>query len=106
MHESSRPSALQKFPIVVEMPILWGDLDAYGHVNNLIYLKWFEAARAIYASRVGVSVTPQQEGLGAGGFDVMQVPAPIELSREDLRRCASDKNVDRQCCSRVSGYGR
>ena len=65
MHLSSQPSSLQEFPIVVELPIQWGDLDAYGHVNNLVYLRWFEAARAIYALRVGVDVTPRQDGVGA-----------------------------------------
>jgi acyl-CoA thioester hydrolase len=53
------------FPVVIELPILWGDLDAYGHVNNLVYLKWFEAARAVYATRVGVDVTARQQGVGA-----------------------------------------
>ena len=65
MDESSAPSALQGFPVVVQLPIQWGDLDAYGHVNNLVYLKWFETARAVYASRVGVDVLPRQEGVGA-----------------------------------------
>ncbi len=65
MDESSELSALQGFPVVVQLPIQWGDLDAYGHVNNLVYLKWFEAARAVYASRVGVEVIPRQNGVGA-----------------------------------------
>ena len=51
--------------MVIELPIQWGDLDAYGHVNNLVYLKWFEAARAVYALRVGVDVTPRPNGVGA-----------------------------------------
>lgn len=65
MNESSELSALQGFPVVVQAPILWGDLDAYGHVNHLGYLKWFEAARAVYASRVGVEVLPAESGVGA-----------------------------------------
>ena len=65
MREFLRPTALEEFPIVVELPIQWSDLDAYGHVNNLAYLRWFENVRAVYAMKVGVSVTPQREGLGA-----------------------------------------
>jgi acyl-CoA thioester hydrolase len=53
------------YPVVIELPIQWGDLDAFGHVNNLAYLKWFEAARAVYALRVGVDVTARQQGVGA-----------------------------------------
>ena len=65
MDESSELSVLKGFPVVTELPIQWGDLDAYGHVNNLVYLKWFEAARAVYAARVGVEVVRQQQGIGA-----------------------------------------
>ena len=65
MGESTKELQLRGFPIVVKLPILWGDLDAYGHVNNLVYLRWFEAARAVYASRVGVEVLPSQTGVGA-----------------------------------------
>jgi acyl-CoA thioester hydrolase len=59
-----RPRALGEYPIVVRLPILWGDLDANGHVNNVIYLKWFEAARAVYAERVGVEIVAREQGVG------------------------------------------
>lgn len=66
MNDATKPSALSQFPVVLDLPIQWGDLDAYGHVNHLVYLKWFESARAEYASRVGVDVLPQQRnGYGA-----------------------------------------
>ena len=65
MTQRAPPSALEGFPIVKQFPIQWGDLDAYGHVNNLAYLRWFESARAEYASRVGVEVLPGQTGVGA-----------------------------------------
>ncbi len=28
-----------------EMPVRWGDMDAYGHVNNTLYFRYFEEAR-------------------------------------------------------------
>src|SRR5690606_25763596 len=30
---------------VVEVPIRWSDMDAYGHVNNVQYLRYLEEAR-------------------------------------------------------------
>jgi acyl-CoA thioester hydrolase len=27
------------------MPIRWGDMDAYGHVNNTVYFRYMEQAR-------------------------------------------------------------
>jgi len=31
--------------IITKIPVLWGDMDGFGHVNNIIYLKWCETAR-------------------------------------------------------------
>ena len=33
------------WPIQTEIPIQWGDMDAFSHVNNVIYIRWFETAR-------------------------------------------------------------
>ncbi len=48
-HES-----LEQFPVIISFPILWGDQDALGHVNNIMYLRWAETARIEYLSRTGV----------------------------------------------------
>ncbi len=42
------------FPVTIELPVLWGDQDAFRHVNNVIYLRWFESARIAYAAKVGL----------------------------------------------------
>ncbi len=39
---------LKDYPVTMDIPVLWGDMDAFGHVNNLVYLKWFESARVAY----------------------------------------------------------
>ncbi|HUP02849.1 MAG TPA: thioesterase family protein [Bryobacteraceae bacterium] len=51
MHEKHR--LLAEFPVVTTIPLLWGDLDAFGHVNNLVYLRWAEAGRVEYLLCVG-----------------------------------------------------
>ncbi|MCX6028432.1 MAG: thioesterase family protein [Chloroflexi bacterium] len=35
-------------PVEVPIPIRWRDLDALGHVNNAVYLTYFEVARLGY----------------------------------------------------------
>lgn len=47
--------ALARWPVSVEVPVAWGDMDAFGHVNNTVYLRWFESARIAYFERVGLS---------------------------------------------------
>jgi acyl-CoA thioester hydrolase len=59
------PPTMTGFPVVIELPIQWGDLDVYGHVNNVVYLEWFEAARAAYAMQVGVEILSRDRGIGA-----------------------------------------
>jgi acyl-CoA thioester hydrolase len=45
---------LQQFPVIISFPLHWGDQDALGHVNNVIYLRWAESVRIEYLSRLGV----------------------------------------------------
>lgn len=41
-------------PVSIEIPVAWGDMDAFGHVNNTVYLRWFESVRIafFYAAQV------------------------------------------------------
>jgi len=59
MHES-----LIDFPIVITVPLLWGDHDAFGHVNNLAYLRWCETARVEYLLRIGLWPSLPPQGIG------------------------------------------
>ncbi len=45
---------LDGFPEVVEIPVQWGDQDAFRHVNNTVYLRWFESSRVAYCRKLGV----------------------------------------------------
>lgn len=31
--------------------VAWGDMDAYGHLNNVVYARYFESARATFFSK-------------------------------------------------------
>jgi acyl-CoA thioester hydrolase len=43
---------LEQYPVVVELDVRWGDMDAFGHVNNIVYLQYFESARIAYFERL------------------------------------------------------
>ena len=43
---------LEGYPVTVEIPVAWGDMDAYGHVNNTMYFRYFETARIAYFYRL------------------------------------------------------
>lgn len=39
---------LAQFPIIYEQKVAWGDMDAFGHVNNVMYYRYIESARIAY----------------------------------------------------------
>ena len=39
-----RDERLANYGYRVTIPTRWADCDAYGHVNNVIYLSWFDTA--------------------------------------------------------------
>ena len=46
---------LAGYPVVVEVPVAWGEMDAFGHVNNIVYFRYFETARIAYFERLNVT---------------------------------------------------
>jgi acyl-CoA thioester hydrolase len=40
--------AIEGYPVVLDLPVIWGDQDLFGHVNNTIHLRWFETSRVSY----------------------------------------------------------
>lgn len=37
-----------QFPLVLSQDLLWNDMDAYQHINNTVYFRYFEDARIAY----------------------------------------------------------
>lgn len=57
-----RPAERAHFSI--EIPVAWGDMDALGHVNNTVYLRWFESARIAYFERTALHEAMSQARRG------------------------------------------
>lgn len=55
---------LADFPIVAEQNLRFSDIDAYGHVNNAVYLHFFESARMAYLERIGLLLDLDNPGVG------------------------------------------
>src|SRR5258708_195882 len=52
------------FPVVLSVPVQWGDQDAFQHVNNTVYLRWCESARIAYIERTGLTELMERERIG------------------------------------------
>ena len=55
---------LAEFPVVITLPVQWGDQDAFGHVNNTVPFKWFESVRIAYSRRIGLFELFETAGIG------------------------------------------
>ena len=41
-------------PVQIELPVQWGEMDSFQHVNNIIYFRYFETARIAYFKQSSV----------------------------------------------------
>lgn len=56
--------ALGDLVLSVRFPFHWGEMDAFGHVNNVAYFRWLETARMHYLRAIGITHPDEQNGLG------------------------------------------
>lgn len=47
-------SEINEYPVIFEQKVAWGDMDAFGHVNNVIYYRYIESARIQYFDHLGL----------------------------------------------------
>ncbi|MBO6225570.1 MAG: acyl-CoA thioesterase, partial [Psychrobacter sp.] len=46
--DSDYPKELAHYPIMHQQPIHWGEMDAFNHLNNVVYYRYAESARIGY----------------------------------------------------------
>ncbi|MFQ6116179.1 MAG: acyl-CoA thioesterase [bacterium] len=55
---------LNDFPVVIEIPVAWGEMDAFQHVNNIVYFRYFESARIAYFEKIDYMTLMEKTGVG------------------------------------------
>jgi acyl-CoA thioester hydrolase len=55
---------LAGFPVVIHLPVQWGEMDSYRHVNNIVYFRYFESARLEYVRRLDWFAYEEATGIG------------------------------------------
>lgn len=64
MTNESLGALLEGFPVVVDTPVAWGDMDYFRHVNNAVFFRYFESARIAYLERIHFEDEMKQGGIG------------------------------------------
>jgi acyl-CoA thioester hydrolase len=57
-------SLLKDCPVVIETPIAWGQMDAFRHLNNTAYFRFFESGRIAYFERLDLLEYMETTGVG------------------------------------------
>jgi acyl-CoA thioester hydrolase len=52
------------FPVVVQIPVAWAEMDYFRHVNNTVFFRWFETARIAYLEAIGFAEEIGDQRLG------------------------------------------
>lgn len=55
----------EKYKFNHQQIVAWGDMDAYGHLNNVMFARYFENARAEFFTRKGLWKNPSRIEGGA-----------------------------------------
>jgi acyl-CoA thioester hydrolase len=52
------------YPVVIEIPVAWGEMDAFQHLNNIVYFRYFESARIAYFEKLDLLDLMTRTGVG------------------------------------------
>ncbi len=55
---------LDEYPVVIEVPVSWGEMDAFQHVNNVVYFKYFESVRVACFDQLRMMELKEESGIG------------------------------------------
>jgi len=64
MDSNEIPKLMTAFPALAKVPVQWGDMDSFQHVNNTVHLRWFETSRVRYMEVSGLNPLMQDTGTG------------------------------------------
>lgn len=63
-HDDTIKELTREFPVVMQTDVRWGDMDAFNHVNNVSYLRYFESGRIAYFEALEVEDFFGIDGVG------------------------------------------
>ena len=55
---------LAAYPAKLRLKVAWGQMDAFGHVNNTVYFRYFESARIQYFDDLKLNKFMTKGGIG------------------------------------------
>jgi acyl-CoA thioester hydrolase len=78
------------FAHFIKLPVRWGDMDAFGHVNNVQYMRYFESGRVAYVEEVTQTPLEVNENVILADIQVsflrqLHYPSTVEVATRTSR---------------------
>ncbi len=83
--DTKMDTLLKDFPVITEIKVAWGEMDALQHVNNVVYFRYFETARLDYFNKINLLVDLQTSQIGP----VLRTQCRYKLPSLTQTRCWS-----------------
>jgi len=80
---------------VVTVDVAEDDIDAYGHVNNAVYLRWLDRAAWSHSAALGLSIadcTRLRRGMAALRIEIDYVRAALPRDRVEVATWIADSD--------------
>ena len=61
---TAKDKLFRTYPVIITQTVIWGEMDSYQHVNNVVYFRYFENGRLEYVRRIGWFEVEKATGIG------------------------------------------
>ncbi len=61
---NSNKMKLSDFSVTIPVNVAWGEMDAFGHVNNVVFFRYMESGRIAYFDKIDLNKKLKHHGLG------------------------------------------
>ncbi|HWQ36283.1 MAG TPA: hypothetical protein VNQ79_25850 [Blastocatellia bacterium] len=72
---------LRGFPLIIEVPVAWGDMDAMQHVNNVACFRYSERARIVSHQHQKIAAEGEAVMVSFNYREQKKAPLPEETKR-------------------------
>lgn len=55
---------LENYPVQIHLETMWGEMDSFQHINNIIYFRYFESVRIEYFIRIRALEIMKETNIG------------------------------------------
>lgn len=64
MKNDTAKELLNDYPVIIDFPVAWGEMDAFQHINNVSYIRYFESVRIKYFEVINYLNIMKETGVG------------------------------------------